>query len=252
MSVSGVSPQSVLDGPSSASVDVPAAAEPPPPPAPGLRSRISAYIWSTAPAEEPGASQAAEEPGESTAEAEMSAEAATPGRVARVRDAADAAYERVKSIVSDASPRQRSDSTLNAEKATWLSSVFSSRAEQAAAELAAAGAAAAAAEAAEAAAAAAEDTGGPPSTPSPAPRGLFSVWKQEQRHTEEELQLEQPVALDLPEVSPRKQRPSLFERFRRGSEGAADGLTELKQCVPMVGCLAPRKANGATGKDISK
>ena len=94
--------------------------------------------------------------------------------------------------------------------------------------------------------------GDPPSTPaqpSPAPHGLFSIWKQGRRHTEEELQLEQPVALDLPEVSPRKQRVSLFARFQRGGEGAADG--RWANCFDVSVCAAPRKA-AVKGKDAAK
>jgi len=274
--MSSISPQSMLDSVKSlspfkpsaveevaepAEAEAPAAAEPSPPPATeslGLRSRIkgriSAYIWATAPTE-------AEPPQESTheaAESPVEDVTAAPGRVARVRDAADVAFGRVKSIVSDTSPlRLPSESTLNAEKAAWLSSMFSSRAEQAATEQAAmeqeaAEKAAAEQEVAAAASWAAYTAGDPTSTPtqpSPAPHGLFSIWKQGQRNTDEELQLEQPVALDLPEVSPRKQRASLFARFQRGGEGAADG--KWASCFDVSVCAAPRKA-AVKGKDAAK
>ena len=159
--------------------------------------------------------------------------------------------------------RPRSDSTLNAEKAAWLSSMFSSRAEQAAmeqsaaeqepAEKAVAEKAAAEEPTKEAAAAvAAGEEAPPPSTltkPSPAPplstpapRGLFSLWKEGQNDTEHELQLEAPIPLELPELTPRKERASILARFQRGGKAAADGkwASELKQCFDVAACVSPR------------
>ena len=154
--------------------------------------------------------------------------------------------------------RPRSDSTLNAEKAAWLSSMFSSRAEQAAMEQSAAEQEPAEKAAAEeptkeaAAAVAAGEGEPPPSTltkPSPAPppstpapRGLFSLWKEGQNDTEHELQLEAPIPLELPELTPRKERASILARFQRGGKAAADGkwASELKQCFDVAACVSPR------------